>query len=393
MRQPFNVSLPAQKAAEAALDDAEFLEDTLRVVHDGVDYLTGSLQALGLECLPTQSNFVFFRVPGSAREVFEALLDRGVIVRPLDSYGYPDAIRVTAGRPEENRRFVEALRAGARQGCRPGRLNPPAATGGRTMKSQTVITLELKAFSLQPSALLLLSMKKLLITIDGPAGAGKTTVSRALAARLGYRYVDTGALYRGMAHAAQTARLAPGDDDGLARMLAGLTLEFRTVSQGVRLVADGEDITDEIRTPEISMLASAISARPVVRAHLLGIQRRLGRGKGAVFEGRDMGTVVFPEAEVKFFLDASGADPGQRRRCAELKGDQPADLAAVQRDMQRRDEQDRTRELAPLRPAPDAITIDSTELTIDEVVARMFVARAAGGGRLPSPGYRIPENF
>ncbi len=110
VRQPFNVSLPAQKAAEAALDDLEFLEATLRVVHAGVDFLAESLRALGLECLPTQSNFVFFRVPGSAREVFEALLDRGVIVRPLDSYGYPDGIRVTAGRPEENRRFVDALR-------------------------------------------------------------------------------------------------------------------------------------------------------------------------------------------------------------------------------------------------------------------------------------------
>jgi histidinol-phosphate aminotransferase len=109
VRQPFNVSLPAQRAAEAAMGDAEFLDATLRVVHAGVDFITESLQSLGLECLPSQSNFVFFRVPGSARMVFEALLDRGVIVRPLDSYGYPDGIRVTAGRPEENQRFVGAL--------------------------------------------------------------------------------------------------------------------------------------------------------------------------------------------------------------------------------------------------------------------------------------------
>lgn len=120
VRQPFNASLPAQKAAEAALDDAEFLEDTLRVVHAGVDFLAGSLRGLGLECLPTQANFVFFHVPGSAREVFEALLDRGVIVRPLDSYGYPDAIRVSVGRPEENRRFVEALREVLAEGARRG---------------------------------------------------------------------------------------------------------------------------------------------------------------------------------------------------------------------------------------------------------------------------------
>lgn len=110
VRQPFNVSLPAQAAAAAALEDAEFLKDTLQVVHQGVDYLHAALNELGLECRPTQSNFLMFRVPGDARWVFEGLLDRGVIVRPLASYGYPDRIRVNAGRPEENRRFIESLR-------------------------------------------------------------------------------------------------------------------------------------------------------------------------------------------------------------------------------------------------------------------------------------------
>ena len=117
VRQPFNVGLPAQKAAEAALDDAEFLEATLQTVHAGVDFLRESLRALGLESLPTQANFVFFRVPGPARAVFEALLERGVIVRPLDSYGYPDGIRVNAGRPDENRRFVDALREALAEGA------------------------------------------------------------------------------------------------------------------------------------------------------------------------------------------------------------------------------------------------------------------------------------
>jgi histidinol-phosphate aminotransferase len=110
VRQPFNVNLPAQAAAAAALDDSEFVNETLRVVHEGVDYLQEALTLLGLECLPTQSNFVMFRVPGDASKVFEGLLDRGVIVRPLASYGYPDRIRVNAGRPKENRRFIEALR-------------------------------------------------------------------------------------------------------------------------------------------------------------------------------------------------------------------------------------------------------------------------------------------
>ncbi len=110
VRPPFNVSLPAQKAAEAALDDQEFLRRTLALVHAGVDFLIEALQSLGLECLPTQSNFVFFRVPRPAREVFDALLDRGVIVRPLAGYGYPEHLRVSVGRPEENTRIVEALR-------------------------------------------------------------------------------------------------------------------------------------------------------------------------------------------------------------------------------------------------------------------------------------------
>jgi histidinol-phosphate aminotransferase len=110
VRQPFNVNLPAQAAAAAALDDTEFLKETLRVVHEGIDYLYGALTLLGMECLPTQSNFLMFRVPGDAHRVFEGLLDLGVIVRPLATYGYPDRIRVNAGRPEENQRFVEALR-------------------------------------------------------------------------------------------------------------------------------------------------------------------------------------------------------------------------------------------------------------------------------------------
>ncbi len=110
IRQPFNASLPAQAAAAAALEDDEFLEETLRVVHEGVDYLRAALTEMGLECLPTQANFLMFRVSGDARRIFEALLDRGVIVRPLTSYGYPDRIRVNAGQPEENLRFIEALR-------------------------------------------------------------------------------------------------------------------------------------------------------------------------------------------------------------------------------------------------------------------------------------------
>jgi cytidylate kinase len=214
-------------------------------------------------------------------------------------------------------------------------------------------------------------MRKLLITIDGPAGAGKSTVSCALADRLGYRYVDTGALYRGVAYVARGRGIEPQDDAGLNRLLEGLTLNFMPGPAGQRLTANGEDITDAIRTPEISMLASAVSARPAVRAFLLQIQRELGRQKAAVFEGRDMGTVVFPEADVKFYLDASTQVRAQRR-FAEAKARSDVSIEAIERDMQLRDRQDRSRTLAPLKAAADAVLIDSTELTIDQVVEQML---------------------
>jgi cytidylate kinase len=223
-------------------------------------------------------------------------------------------------------------------------------------------------------------MRKLLITIDGPAGAGKTTVSRALAGRLGYRYVDTGALYRGVALAAQRRGVAPQDDAGLSRLLEELTLDFRPGGSGQRLTANGEDVSDAIRTPEISMLASTVSARAVVRAYLLDVQRRLGRQKAAVFEGRDMGTVVFPEADLKFFLSASENIRAQRR-FDEMRDKRRMSVEDVQRDMRCRDEQDRTRELAPLTAAPDAVMIDSTALTIDQVVELMLARVKALGAR------------
>ncbi|MCU0593274.1 MAG: (d)CMP kinase [Desulfobacterales bacterium] len=214
-------------------------------------------------------------------------------------------------------------------------------------------------------------MKKLLITIDGPAGAGKSTVSRALAERLGYRYVDTGALYRGVAYVARHRGVAEQDDAGLSDLLDALALNFILGNTGQRLTANGEDITDAIRTPEISMLASAVSARPVVREVLLRVQRELGRQKAAVFEGRDMGTVVFPDADVKFFLDASTRTRAQRR-FAEAKDPSAVSFEAIERDMRQRDRQDSTRALAPLKAAADAVVIDSTELTIDQVVEQML---------------------
>jgi CMP/dCMP kinase len=212
---------------------------------------------------------------------------------------------------------------------------------------------------------------RIVITIDGPSGAGKTTVSRQLAQHLGYIYVDTGALYRGVAYKVKDAGINPDDEDALFQLCARLDMKFEIVDNSPRLIVDGRDVTDGIRTPEISMLASAVSARPVVRKYLLTVQREMGEKKGAVFEGRDMGTVVFPEAAAKFYLDAS---PGQRakRRYLELKSDPGMTLEKVQADMTKRDKDDSTRDLAPLKPAGDAVIIDSSGKTIEGVVEIML---------------------
>ena len=220
------------------------------------------------------------------------------------------------------------------------------------------------------------------IAIDGPAGAGKSTVARAVADRLGYVLVDTGALYRGVALAARERGVSWDDADALGALARGLDLDFTLGEGGApQLRLDGIDRSDEIRTPSIAEGASAVSRHPSVRDALLGLQRRLGEDGGVVLEGRDIGTVVFPDAEVKIFLTASPHERARRRVGDLRQRGQEADASAVLAALEARDRQDSSRPVAPLRPAEDAVHLDTTELSFDEVVGgvlELVHARARG---------------
>lgn len=211
----------------------------------------------------------------------------------------------------------------------------------------------------------------LIIAIDGPSGAGKSTITKLLADRLGYVHIDTGAMFRAVALAVKRAGLDGTDDDSLERLCREIEIHFLRDNGCCRVLTNGEDVTEAIRTPEISTLTSAISARKVVRDFLLTLQRSMGNEGGVILEGRDIGTVVFPDADVKFFLSASVEERG-RRRWIELKA-KGADVSLEEtiEAVALRDKQDSGREHAPLRRADDAIDIDSTGLSIDEVITRM----------------------
>jgi cytidylate kinase len=217
-------------------------------------------------------------------------------------------------------------------------------------------------------------MPKIVVTIDGPAGAGKSTVSMRLARRLGYRLLDTGALYRCVALAARRQAIAWDDEPACARVARDLDVDFAFDGDSNRVSLDGVDVSADIRTPEMSDGASRVSALPEVRAALLDLQRRLGRQGGVVVEGRDTGTVVFPDAGAKFFLTAS-VEVRARRRFAELRSrGQDVDEAKTLAEMVERDTRDETRAAAPLKQAADALLVDSSGLSIDDCVARMEAA-------------------
>jgi CMP/dCMP kinase len=224
-----------------------------------------------------------------------------------------------------------------------------------------------------------------IVAIDGPAGAGKSTVARRLADALAYVLVDTGAMYRAVALAAKRAGVAWTDGPRLAALADGLVeksaLSFeRDPGLGIRVKLSGEDISEAIRTPDMAQGASTVSAHPEVRTVLLELQRMAGRSGGVVLEGRDIGTVVFPDAEVKFFLTASAEVRASRRHAELVAKGQTITLEETLADVKRRDAQDEGRAVAPLKRADGALLVDSTELSFEETVARMLadVKRAAG---------------
>ena len=219
--------------------------------------------------------------------------------------------------------------------------------------------------------------KKPVIAIDGPAGAGKTSLAKGLAHRLGFLYIDSGAMYRCVGLLAERKGLACEENPELFLLLESLRISFETNPEGQRVFANGEDVTELIRRHEVSRLASGFSALPAVRKRLVALQRELGRDGGVVMEGRDIGTNVFPEAKLKIFLTASAEARAKRRFLELMEKGQDISFEQVLQDQIRRDESDTSRTLNPLAKAHDALALDTSDMTLDQVV-EMVAEKARG---------------
>ena len=214
--------------------------------------------------------------------------------------------------------------------------------------------------------------RKMIITIDGPGGAGKSTVSKVLAKKLGYIYLDTGALYRALAYKALKNKVPLDDVSALNSLCSNTSVVLKNIAGQMKVYLDGEDVGDKTRTEEIGLTASKISAFAVVRQSLLQLQREAGAEGGIVAEGRDMGSVVFPHADYKFYLDADIEERIKRRHKDLLGKGNSSELQSIQKDMLARDKQDSERKIAPLKPTSCSIIIDSTDLSVVETVEKII---------------------
>lgn len=214
-------------------------------------------------------------------------------------------------------------------------------------------------------------MKTVAIAIDGPSGAGKSTIARILATRLGYIYVDTGALYRAVGYTVLARGVDPADAAAVEALLPSMQVTLRHVDGAQRVYADGQDVSEQIRTPEISRAASVVSAQPPVRAFLFQLQQDMAAQNNVIMDGRDIGTVVLPQADVKIFLTASAEARAKRRFDELVEKGMSVTYADVLADMQKRDYDDTHRAIAPLKAADDAVMADTTEDTLEEAVERL----------------------
>jgi len=212
----------------------------------------------------------------------------------------------------------------------------------------------------------------LVIAIDGPAGAGKSTVAQKLAARLGLTYVDSGATYRAAALKVLQSGVPPDDEQRVAKLIAQTDIRITTEGSQSRVLVDGQDVTEKIRTPEVTLAAARVSRLPEVRAKLVAVQRTCAVGRGVVMEGRDIGTVVFPNAALKVFLKADPEERARRRLRQDRKEGRSATLEQTAYEIGRRDQLDAERKISPLVAAPDAVQIDSTNLLADQVVEQIL---------------------
>ena len=212
----------------------------------------------------------------------------------------------------------------------------------------------------------------MIITIDGPAGAGKSTVAKNLASKLGFTYIDTGAMYRALALKLINSDINPDDKEKVLELLENTSIELIPTREGNKVILDGEDVSDKIRTEEIGKITSKIAVYPEVRQYLVKLQRKLGKKYGnVVIEGRDTGTVIFPDAEIKLFLTASLKERAKRRKKQLEDKGLKIDLNKLIKDIEERDKRDMSRKETPLKPAKDAIIIDTTDLSLEQVLDKI----------------------